>query len=771
MWLFGLRRGLSAFRAARSARKAQQAARQTSVLRRLFGLSAVGATGAGVGLGGRALLSKISEAFGKTEDQDLQQDAQDVTAVSQFAGDRETPQFERIRAVDLFRDVSVDSVDIVPELGPEGDRYEKHLNLIIERVANLESEVATQNSLINKLRGGTNKVFEQNRRAELAEKRQQTEDDIEKGFVRKNLEEVGDKVKSGVSDVTGAVARIGKTVASVAGLFLAGSVLQASAADEESERQRRTLEILREWTGGDDDDEFAEQEEFSFEDIVRSAATEAAAFTGATLGARTAIQRLTGGVGGFLSDARQAMTRAPQIPPATIGQTVTITNARGVQQQVQIIKSLDTLDSAGRPQIQVRPAGGGPLYAIPETQVPGGVQRPPAGVSPTGATSQVNRQKAGVFRRSIDKFLGLARAFFSKANQIITTLGTVVSRFVGVVGRVLKFALRHLTKLIMLAYVVYESIDLIKRNIQMFGEGEMSEEEFHDANKRQINRIVGELGLPILMGILGGKLGAALGSFAPILGNLTGAVAGLVVGVTFGIGAEYVFRASGMNRFLDAVYDSILVDDDAPLRGMVSSVSNWFNKDLKEKAGDVAKFVWSVTPHGLIIRGGQAAREAFLARRTNNETSMPSETITSVVSSEMAARQELIDSIIDVNESALRQYDPEIFQEYSQIREALNKDEAIQIMSEEILSAGAAVFDKSKVTEWVDDIQRSAAASVINQQSPSQQNSVVVPIIPPQVQYGQAVMDDMGSGPKSQLESASPTYDTSDSFLDLGLVT
>lgn len=767
----------------RKARKVTEAGRQRSILERLFRPAVATGAVAGAPTAFRAvssLLSQIKDVFGGP-DTERDQAALDQTSaqVSAVADQSERPAFERINVADLFKEVKVDRVSIVPELGPEEDKYQRHLNLIIERVAHLESEVATQNNLINKLRGGTKEVFEQNRRADLEEKRRRSEDDIEQGFIRRNIGTIGDKVKSITSDITGAVSRAGKTIAAVAALFLTSNVLSETAESDE-ERQKRSYDIIRDWfSSADEDDEFSDVESKSsdqVEELVRSLTTETAATAGAARGS---------GLRRFFAGATAATPTS--VPGATVGQTVTMTNARGVQSLVVMDEILDTVDSRGRPQVRVTPDSGGASFAVADDAITGGVDRtirPTTTATATGALTQSSR-KANIFRRSFNKFANAVRAFVTKSGQILNALknGT---------GFVLKATARYFSRVVLGLFVLYEAVDAIRRNIQMFGSDEMTEEEFHIGNKEQINRIIGQLGLPIIAAFVGAKFAGIIGAiFGLGVGGLPAAIIGFIAGLVAGIGAEQWYRGSALSEFIDSIYDSIFMDDDGRLKGLIPAIEAWMEKTNAEKAVDVAKFAFTFTPTGLGMELSRRGASALMSRIR------PQQSIAASVAEELDSREQMLDSIVDVNESVFQQNDPETYSEYVQFRDELErqiiqqsdrirysvddrayaaraaKEQSIDLFADEILASGAAIISQDTTQQNVSVVNegQEAASMISNQQMSNQGRTIVVPIMQPAVQYGQSLTPSMATGPKSQLESASPSYNTSDSFLDFGSVT
>jgi len=69
--------------------------------------------------------------------------------------------------------------DVIPELGPNDGQYAPHLNLIIERIARLESRVNTQSALLDSLRSVIDSAVDQNEALDRKDERRRDEAEIE----------------------------------------------------------------------------------------------------------------------------------------------------------------------------------------------------------------------------------------------------------------------------------------------------------------------------------------------------------------------------------------------------------------------------------------------------------------------------------------------------------------------------------------------------------------------------------------------------------------
>jgi hypothetical protein len=145
--------------------------------------------------------------------------------------EKTSSEISTINLSDIINAVSVIPIDIVPELGPTQDQYAIHLNLIIKRVAKLESAVSTQAKLIAKLEKAIFNYNENTRKENLNKRRKEKEDDIEETFAQKAARNIIDKTK----DVASTIGSIVKPfLLPIAALALAAA---ASASDEEDSEE------------------------------------------------------------------------------------------------------------------------------------------------------------------------------------------------------------------------------------------------------------------------------------------------------------------------------------------------------------------------------------------------------------------------------------------------------------------------------------------------------------------------------------------------------
>lgn len=749
-------------------------------------LTVVGARGALY----HSVLDKIIGAFDRDRpDPQMMMDDLGATAVgaASFYDEEQRADVERVRAVDLFQDVEVEPRQIVPELGPEEDRYDRHLNLIIERVASLESEVSTQNRLIAKLRSGTENLYEQNRRENLEEKRRRSEDDIERGFFRRKADDLKDKVSSTISMAKDGFFTVAKTAAIGGALLAAGAALgRIDEFLDDEERQKRSIELFRDWRA-DEFDEDAEDAS-TLEDLSQALATEVVTVSGAAIGSRFGIGTLER----FGLVTPEPTPGPPMRPSISPGQTVAYTTAAGVGRQAEFVRMLDTVDSAGRPQVQVR--SGGATFAIPETAV--------TRISPAGAIrpSEVTRN-ANIFMRSIERFQQAAQAMRSKTNEIITAFRNLSVSATGAMKSFFTAALNYFVKAVVGTYLLFELVRFAKNNIGLYVSGEISLEEYHENNKAQMHRIVGSVGVPFVAGVVGGKTGALLGALFGIKGKVGLGIAGMLGGVLFGIAAEMYYRGSVPAEFLDAMYDSIYVDDDAPLRNLMPRIQSVVDRVMSSV--ETHREIRERSLMNLIIRPiGGAAIEGIRTRTLSffggdEELGSPMESIATSVVARSIAERGGIESLFDddlttadvirvlaesdelsINEDEFRRLDPEGYEEFVRERtelqrklmqEDIDEESAFELANLQALSMNQQrlrFVSTGQNIAFQQIIEQPALQTVMNRESP-----MIVPVMMGSQQAPQRTVLGADDSLPTQFVSSSPTYRTVDGFLDTEMMT
>ena len=471
-------------------------------------------------LGGGALGIKglIGGALAGLANQNKKEDHAFRTPEIGEALENQDNNIESIKASDLFSEIKIDPVNIIPELGPEEGEYAIHLNLIIERVAKLESQVATQNGLINKLFGATHKLHEHERRESLDRKRKASEDNIEK----KNRSRLFTGAKEFVEAKAGGVQKAIKAALGAASLIAAG-VISEAMADVEQGIELPNVESLD--IGSMTLPELTEE-------IGYGIVNYSAAAAGATVGA------------GLTPETKKGRSRSRSRSRST----------------------------------------------TPNVETPS----PSSTASAAGGVSQANN-KAGFFKRQLDKMMRHADSFKSRIRSITGTVSNWFSKLKGF-GRLVT---RFVTRLGVAIVAVIELFRFVRNQIEFFATGEITEEEFHDLNKEQMNRVIGRIGLPVIFGVLGGSLG----SVVPVLGNISG----FAIGVIAGMFAETAYTTLGGDRIMEAVYDSLFIGEDAPMKAIMNSVGSIITTtyNAAQTAKNVAGTIWNYSPANFAIQAGK----------------------------------------------------------------------------------------------------------------------------------------------------------------------
>jgi hypothetical protein len=747
-------------------------------------------------------------------------------------------QFRSPSVRDLFDEIDVKSKEIVPELGPEEDRYEKHLNLIIERVARLEGEAATQNELIARLSGNIKESDDQQRRFNLEEKRQRTEDNIEG---RGRTSELFEKIKEGAQTTGRNVGAILKALALPVAAFTAAHFLNKFS--EESDDEETISNLI-------------DTSLFVFEKVTQA---------GLLLGGSVKLQATR--LSGMAARTGQAVgSMAPvQAAAARVGTTI----ATAMQPITQTARSVGA--TAAR--------FSGAITTPITTATGAAATRVSTALAPITANVAKITRSIQNLRMLQSLIQGLQKGADKITTRVLEWARRLPTRLFNFIKNVAKKALRY--------YLIFESILFMITLAERYMMGTITEAEYHAQNKEQLNQIVSILGAPMFLAFIGGLVGAGvgglLGSIFPVVGTiivgLTGKGIGSVVGFLIGcIWGDDIFKAVGIDKFVDALYDLIFQWDTEPMKELFLNVVRWAANEAPKIFGRA--LLDALNPSRVILRGARAAMERFSRAPdvsgdfeqsdtipTSNEIPIPplrtgettnvimrdgsiktlseeeineafDEGLISIASrdsalsilardrsmeerrvaqieaetaaaesDEQVAQTETVtpastSSIaqsvnINFSESELQQADPILYDEYveyksqktqlhfeqSNVRNVRNNPRIAQANRQTASMKArrdAAIAFETQINNVLgeESIIVSNQSAVNNQASPniiaqsdSAGRTVVVPIVQPPVRYGQSTAQSIGTGPKSQLESASPTYNTSDSFLEAGQVT
>lgn len=192
----------------------------------------------------------------------------------------------------------------------------------------------------------------------------------------------------------------------------------------------------------------------------------------------------------------------------------------------------------------------------------------------------------------------MAKKWTTKAQEAINNLPSGLKKLA-------KKGLRGIVKWT----IIFEIFNFLWRQTEMFMLGSIDENEWHDGNKKQINRLLKLFGAPWALAMIFG----AAGTIIPVLGNIAGGVGGLIVGILF---ADTIYDALGFETLVNAFYDFIF-------RGDLSGFKNIASKAVNFVVRQVPKF---------IAQGAMSAVRGvgkFLGLVDDEEQPRPSQTIES----------------------------------------------------------------------------------------------------------------------------------------------
>jgi len=436
--------------------------------------------------GGKAEESVIDDAMGATSN-----DKDTTTSSNKSVVD--FPDLQKVKVADVI---------IKPKLGPLEGKYARHLNLIIERQAKVESAVRTQNNLINKYNSLVSSAIEQNRKESLAQRRRDDEAELEN--------------KRGHE----------KTQSSIAGL--------RRTISDKSDGLLRTLGKIA--LGG------------------------AAGF-----GLYNYAVGNIKPSGTDILDTAIAGIEAVDQGITTFTDTVVpgITSAAGAKKGTQIGKNANaarrTFDTKGvKPQglsDRMKLAG---LRAADVVQKPVGMQLNPGmikeGMRGTKGGTRIDMQRRYERALKFRQNLAWLEKFFvnmQKMGDKFDDWWANTSKFLpdGLVTK-----LDSLGKKLVKWYLIGESFVFMYRASESFALGQIGEKEWHEGNKEQINRIFMALGGAYATALIFGLAGTSIGG---PYGTLLGGFGGFVAGLFFG---DDVYRLLQLDDLVDALYDGILGD-------------------------------------------------------------------------------------------------------------------------------------------------------------------------------------------------------------------
>lgn len=772
----------------------------------------LGAKGGVTGLAA-AGISSIIKSLGVDQAVDAGEAALQTPMFEPIQRKEEVIEFRSPSVRDLFDEIEVKPKEIVPELGPEEDRYEKHLNLIIERVARLEGEAATQNELIARLRGTVKDSDDQQRRFNLEEKRKASEDDIEG---RSRTKEAFEKIKQGAATTGRSVGAMLKALALPVAAFTASHFLNQYAEDMEGSGE--TIEGL------------VNVAERVFE-------------VGAQLGAAVPQSFAT------LGRAGAAATRLG----ATTGTAIN---------QVRSVAAM--------------PGSGASLFPTATGAIAPTVSSAIQSVAPNAAKARKAVQNIGMLQRMVQGLQRGADALTGRILDWARRLPARLASFMRAAARkVLRWYLIFESFEFMFRLAERYAMGTIDEQEFHAGNKEQINNIINILGTPMLMAFLGGL-VGGFAGVAIGTIVPFLGSLIGGVGaTAAGKIAGLTVGILWGdkiyeflridkiVDGIYDFIVHSNKEPIKNMFVSTMqwATGEAPkllgralldalnptrviMRGITTvrekfdpapNVDSDFERDIGPPIETpIPPLRDGVTTSVIMREGGTqemteeeihaafdeglisiAARDSALSilerdrvreeRRIAGQAINPQSTSTTTTVAQTVSPPVAEDVTINFSEFELQQADPALYEEFASYKQEVEqqhfeKRESRNVRNNRTITQAnrqiartkahniAAVYYQNEINNVlgsnsvvVNNQTTQNQNNIVNNQTTQNQNivtqtnregqTVIVPLMQPAPRYGQSLSQSIAVGPKSQLESASPTYNTSDSFLDLGLVT
>lgn len=429
--------------------------------------------------------------------------------------------------------------DVIPELGPNDGQYAPHLNLIIERIARLESRVNTQSALLDSLRSVIDSAVDQNEALDRKDERRRDEAEIEG---KKAKPKIGSGIGGKAAALGGGIlAAIEKYVGNLVGLS-AGAGLLGLQLWEPDPNDEEPLGIM---------DALDEAENFIAQATV-GLSTLGVFKAGEQLGRDAKARQLKA------ERAARPVNQRPKVP----GQVGTTADGKPV------VKS-----KAGN--LTVAGADGKAT-----TQVVKAEQVKP--ISPTGASAPTGTGAAAgkmgktakdgsAFMKMLEKFQGIVKSVQSGSKKIVEGAKTYLMRF-GSTGTAL---IQKIGRFVIKWALIIEAVTFMIRSTELYMFGSITKEEWHKGNKEQLNTICKLFGPMWLL--------CLLGTLSPIPG---GAIMGFVIGLFYG---DEIYDAIAFDQVVGALYDCLVTMSFQPLIDMFKRFYDWFMNELPKILGEKVK--------------------------------------------------------------------------------------------------------------------------------------------------------------------------------------
>lgn len=191
-----------------------------------------------------------------------------------------------------------------------------------------------------------------------------------------------------------------------------------------------------------------------------------------------------------------------------------------------------------------------------------------------------NPRAAMVFAK-LNAFIGLLNRLMKAFTTPIAAVMKSLATFPAFIGKMFMGFLSRPVKWMAIFYALVA----MKDAALSFMFNMISEEEFHNRMKKNINEFLGIIGgawiISTLFAVLGGSMGTVI---IPFFGTVGGAILGIILGMFFG---EDLWKIIGLDDMTNAFYDLFLYKDDESLYwgafdGMLTKILETGKKQLYE---------------------------------------------------------------------------------------------------------------------------------------------------------------------------------------------
>ena len=428
---------------------------------------------------------------------------------------------------------------VIPELGPNDGQYAPHLNLIIERIARLETRVNTQSALLNSLRSVIDSAIDQNEALDRKDERRRDEAEIEG---KKAKPKIGSGIGGKAAALgAGILATIEKYVGNLVGLG-AGAALLGLQLWEPDPSEEEPLGIM---------DALDEAENFIAQATV-GLSTLGVFKAGEQLGRDAKARQLKA------ERAARPVNQRPKVP----GQVGTTADGKPVVKSKAGNLTVAGADGKATTQVvkaeQVKPLS-------------------PTGASaPTGTGAAAGKMGKGAkegsaFMKMLQKFQGIIKSVQSGSKKIVEGAKTYLMKF-GSTGSAL---IQRIGKFVIKWFLIIEAITFMIRSTELYMFGSITKEDWHKGNKEQLNTICKLFGPMWLL--------CLLGTLSPIPG---GAIMGFVIGLFYG---DEIYDTISFDQVVNALYDCLVTMSFQPLVDMFKKFYDWFMNELPKILGEKVK--------------------------------------------------------------------------------------------------------------------------------------------------------------------------------------